>query len=261
VIPMSTEIVRRLTPEEEELEKKRAELVQFENALAERELYLTNLRAEISVFQSRYLGRVGVLYAELDEWNAKIAELKAKTEGTPEARDAASKARSQAEESSSAVGAEDITPMEFNPSPELKSLYREVAKRVHPDLAVDQADRDKRERLMAEANLAYQRGDADTLKRILEEYASSPESVRGTGTAADLVRVIRQISQLRRRLVQVEEEIASLNSSDIAKLKVRAEEADAKGRDLLAEMAGDIRDRVDAARRRYEHSSAGLEKP
>jgi hypothetical protein len=253
---MSTKVIRRLTPEEEELARKRAELGHLENELAERELYLTTLRAEISVFQSRYLRRVGVLYAELDEWNAKVVELKAKAEGTPEAE-----ARTQAEESSSAVHGEDAAAKEFTPSAELKSLYREVAKRVHPDLAVDQADRDKRERLMAEANLAYQRGDSDTLKRILEEYESSPESVHGTGTAADLVRVIRQMSQLRRRLIQVEEEITSLNSSDIAKLKVRAEEADAKGRDLLAEMARDVQDRVDTARRRYENSSAGLEKP
>jgi len=258
---MSTKVIRRLTPEEEELARKRAELGHLENELAERELYLTTLRAEISVFQSRYLRRVGVLYAELDEWNAKVVELKAKAEGTPEAQAAAAEARTQAEESSSAVHGEDAAAKEFTPSAELKSLYREVAKRVHPDLAVDQADRDKRERLMAEANLAYQRGDSDTLKRILEEYESSPESVHGTGTAADLVRVIRQMSQLRRRLIQVEEEITSLNSSDIAKLKVRAEEADAKGRDLLAEMAGDVQDRVDTARRRYENSSAGLEKP
>lgn len=249
---MSMTIVRRLTPEEEELARKKAELGQLENELAERELYLATLRAEISVFQSRYLRRVGVLYAELDEWNAKVAELKAKAEGTPEAQAAAAEARTQAEESSSAAHGDDAAAKEFTPSAELKSLYREVAKRVHPDLALDPADRHKRERLMAEANLAYQRGDADTMRRILEEYESSPESVRGTGTAADLVRVIRQISQLRRRLVQVEEEITSLNSSDIAKLKVRVEEAGLKGRDLLAEMAEDVKSRVELARRRYE---------
>src|ERR1035438_4594398 len=70
-------------------------------------------------------------------------------------------------------------------STELKTLYREVAKRVHPDLATDEADRHKREQLMAEANAAYQRGDADALRRILEEYEGSPESVRGAGIAAD----------------------------------------------------------------------------
>ena len=49
--------------------------------------------------------------------------------------------------------------------------------------------------LMTEANAAYERGDAETLRRILEEYESSPESVKGVGVAADLVRVIRQIKQ------------------------------------------------------------------
>jgi hypothetical protein len=71
---------------------------------------------------------VGVLYAELDEWNAKIAELKTKTEGTPEARASAAKARTQAAESSTAVRGENNISDEFNPSSGLRSLYREVAK-------------------------------------------------------------------------------------------------------------------------------------
>jgi hypothetical protein len=104
---------------------------------------------------------------------------------------------------------------------------------------------------MAEAN-AYQRCDAVTLKRILEDYASSPESAIGAGTAVELVRVIRHISQLKRRLAQVEEEIASLNSSDIAMLKSRVEAARPEGSDLLAKMAEDLTGRIDRARRCYK---------
>ena len=49
--------------------------------LAERELFLTNLRAELSAFEALYLRQVGTPYAELDEWNAKIAERLAEQEG------------------------------------------------------------------------------------------------------------------------------------------------------------------------------------
>src|ERR1019366_4559321 len=167
---MNTEIARRLSPEEEELAKKRDELALLQSELAERELYLANLQAELQAFEGRYLREVGVLYAELDDWNSKIAQLIAEEEGTVEARSAATKARVQAEESYSAAHGEAARATEFTPSPELKKLYRDVAKRVHPDLATDDADRAQRERLMAEANRAYQQGDVDALKRILDEY-------------------------------------------------------------------------------------------
>ena len=144
---------------------------------------------------------------------------------------------------------------EFTPSAELKTLYREVAKRVHPDLATDEADHRKREQLMAEANAAYQRGDAETLRRILEEYECSPESVQGAGVAADLVRVIRQIRQVRGRLSQIEIEIATLIDSDIAKLRAKAEAANPEGRDLLTEMAEKVRKRIAVARRKFEADS------
>lgn len=257
---MHTEITRRLSPEEEELAKTREELARLQAELAERELFLTNLRAELSAFEGQYLRQVGALYAELDEWNAKIAERLAAQEGTEEARSAAAHARTQAEESKSAVQEASAKGEGFKASPELKKLFKEVARRIHPDYATDDADRRKREQLMKEANAAYERGDAEMLKRNLEEYESSPESVQGEGIAADLVRVIRQIKQVTSRLSQIEVEITSLIDSDIAKLKAKAEAARVEGRELLTEMAEDVRKRIDMARRRFEAGSGAKAK-
>ena len=257
---MSTAINRRMSPEEEELAKKREELALLQAKLADRELFLTNLRTELSAFEGLYLRQVGVLYAELDEWNARAAELRAEEECTEGARSAATHARTQAEESHAAVHGEAAEPKEFTPSSELKSLYREAAKRIHPDLATDEADRHKREQLMSEANAAYQRGDADALIKILEGYESSPESVQGEGVAADLVRVIRQIRQVESRLSQIEVEIANLSDSDIAKLRDKVEAAETEGRHLLAEMAEDVKRRVDIARRTFEARPAARAK-
>ncbi len=249
---MTTGIERRLSPEEEELSKKRDELALLRVQLAERELCLANLRAELGALEGRYLRQVGVLYAELDEWNARLAELTAEEKRTEEARSAATQARAHAEESHAAAHGEAANAKEFAPSAELKSLYRELAKRVHPDLAIDEADRKQRERLMAEANRAYQNGDAEALRRILHEYESSPDSIRGTGVAADLVRVLRQLKQVRNRLAQIEEEITGLEGSEIATLQAKAEDASRKGRDLLAEMAADVQGRINVARRQYD---------
>ena len=258
---MSAETVRRVSPEEEELAKKREEFALLQSELADRELYLTDLGAELSAFEGRFGRQVGVLYAELDEWNAKIAELVAEDERTEEARSAATQARAQAEESNSAVQEAAAKGEGFKASPELKKLRREVAMRIHPDHATDEADRHKCEQLMKEANAAYARGDAETLKRILEEYESSPETVKGTGVAADLVRVIRQIKQIRSRLAQIELEIANLLDSDMAKLKAKVEAGSAQGLDLLAEMAEGVKTRIDAARHQFKVRSDGMAKP
>jgi hypothetical protein len=114
---------------------------------------------------------------------------------------------------------------------------------------------------MSEANRAYEQGDVEALRRILEEYESSPESVQGTGVAADLVRVIRQIRQLQTRLVQIELEVVRLIDSDIAKLRAKADAARAEGRELLTEMAEDVKRRVDIESGRFETLSAQKRNP
>ena len=72
---MDTELIRRLSPEEEELAAKRNELALLEAQLADKELELASLKGELAAFEGLYLRRVGVLYAELDEWNARLAGL------------------------------------------------------------------------------------------------------------------------------------------------------------------------------------------
>jgi len=75
---MSRPIIRRMKPEEEELLRKREELATIRATLAERELELVDLRSELAAFEGRYLRQVGTLYAELDEWKARISELDAR---------------------------------------------------------------------------------------------------------------------------------------------------------------------------------------
>ncbi len=90
---------------------------------------------------------------------------------------------------------------DFTPSPELRSLFREVAKRIHPDFCRDADDLERRTRFMAEANRAYEAGDAEALQRILDEYQDGADAVKGEGIGAELIRIIRQISQAKERVV------------------------------------------------------------
>src|SRR5581483_5610730 len=93
---MAGQITRRLKPEEEEIERKRAELAALRMTLADRELEIADLRRHLGAFEGRYLRQVGVLYAELDELNARIAELRARQNPSSQAQQQAEEAREHA---------------------------------------------------------------------------------------------------------------------------------------------------------------------
>jgi hypothetical protein len=249
---MSREIVKTLTPEEEELLRKREELAGVRAALVERELELADFRAQLKSFEGRYLRQVGVLYAELDDWEARIAELDASLRPSAAATQRAQEAHSRAYRTHEATHGEASKAPDFRPSPDLKSLYRETAKQVHPDFAKDEADLLRRTRLMAQANVAYGRGDAEALKCILDEFSCLPESIEVEDVGAELVRIIRQIHQARKNIAAIEQEMNNLRASKIAQLRSDAETAQKNGEDLLKELAANIRARIARAKEAYQ---------
>jgi len=261
---MGTEVVRQVLPEEWELKKKEIELTKYETTLAQRELELATFNAELHLFQARYLKILGGLYSRLDDLEAKIAEKLARL--NPKNKDAkkkAAEARAQAEESAKeAQSAEQNrrntnsdNQYSFKPTENLKKLYREVAKRIHPDLAADEKQRVQHQQLMAEANRAYEDGDEVRLRTILHQWENGPESVQGDECGAKLVRVIRKIAQVKARLRAIDIEFLKLKESSLYQLKTKVEEHEKTGRDLLAEMAVFMSQKIIEAEQRLQNVS------
>ncbi len=239
---MRTAIGKFVLPEEWELNKKRAELAQLEEKLSRKELELATLRAELGAFEIKYIRIIGVRYAELDEIIAQMAELHSILKpDDKEAQEVAAKARAWAWKSAQATDDRSkIKQQRFKASKHLKKLYRKVAKRIHPDLTTDSKERRRREFMMAAANRAYAEGDEAELQRILQQWESGPDPVKGKSPAAELIRVIRKIAQVRERLRIIEADISRLKRSELYEVKTKVEASQAKGRDLLAEMASQI---------------------
>jgi chromosome segregation ATPase len=252
---MSTDKAPRHTPEERELAKKLAELTALETELAQRELDLHTLQAEVHAFEAQYLDIIGTRYATLDDLEAQIAAAVAwATPHDPHAHTQAAQARAHAQESAQATeGLHDGAPRTaFQPSEPLKTLYRMVAKCVHPDLTTDAQARVRRTVLMAEANRAYAAGDVSGLQAILDQWDSAPDIVEGTGVGAELIRVIRKIAQVEQRLRDIEVEMEQWLSSDLHQLKTRVEAATRDGRDVLAEMAAQLDQQIAAVQTRLD---------
>jgi|RhiMetdeSRZDD1v2_1073273.scaffolds.fasta_scaffold29128_1 hypothetical protein len=240
-------------PEAAELDHKRAELTVVQGQLAEFELALAASKAELDAFETQYRRALGPRYARLD----KLTERLESNGGRRNGQSVAAGTGPQPEE---LQGADDPFHGGQNwdwvredddraavPSggrgtvPEAaKRLFRLIARRIHPDLASDPEERERRTNLMVQANHAYELGDVQALRRLLETWERSPDSVVGHGTKAELERVIRRIAQASERLAEIEREVAALEDSAMGWLRRRVRKAASEGWDLLSHMAREL---------------------
>jgi hypothetical protein len=249
---MPAEIILQPSPNAASLAEKRERLAAVRTALAEREADIAQIRSQLKAFEGRYLQRVGVLYAELDEIAARITEREVDLYDSDSARRRAQEARQRAHETHEAAFGADQEPEEFDPSPSLKTLFREVAKRIHPDFASDEAEQRHFTLLMTRANQAYSRGDAETLQRLLDDHLEVNASVADEGDGLALLRLVRQIQHAERDIAALDREQQTLLGSEIGQLYIGAEAASHEDRDLLAELAASLRERIANAQYRLE---------
>ena len=217
------------------IEPVRAELAAFEQRVAEREQALDALRSELQHLQSRYLEAVGSSYRQLIALDAETLELEVRLglrqPPDEESDDAPDPRRPDDGEGCGNRGA---------PSTDLKRMFRNLAKTLHPDLALDEPARWRRHSLMAEANRAYAERDEDRLRLILHTWERSPEAIVGDDAPSDVERWRRRKAELDARLVLIEREFVELRESAIGRLKTKIDDARAKGWDLMAEMVAEV---------------------
>jgi hypothetical protein len=236
-----SKLAHKPKPEDAELIFRRAELAKLRATLTAREAELDHLRAQLNSFEGRYIRQVGVLYIQLDEWEDRIAQLNNPTLPTePEP---------------------ELTPDETEPNPaafDLKALFREVAKRIHPDRARNARDEQHRTHLMSQANAAFLREDADLLQRMLNGYDPSTDTGDDLTSAAKLQRIKTQIAKSQQDILNIDAEIETLTLSEMAQLRTRTTRAALHGRDLLAELAARVKGSIGIAMRRYELDRARI---
>lgn len=245
------------TPEEIELDKKLRVLDRLKDRLADREEGMADLRAELQRFEARYTMDVARLYAEHDEIEAKIAEEEYKlVPDDEEIKKKAEELRRRAEESARAADRAAASDGQFEPTPEARKAYHNLARIIHPDLALDAGEKERRHGLMAELNQAYADGDQVKLNKLVDDLRHSPELVRGDSIGDQLVRAIRQIAQIKTRLAELLKERSEAEASELYELRQRVESERTEGRDLLAQMAARTRVHIKKSERRLANLRA-----
>jgi len=240
-----------LAPEEIELNKKRKVLERLKDRLADREEEMADLRAELDQFEANYTMEVGRLYAELDEIEAQIAEEEVKlVPDDEEIKKRAEELRKRAEESAANAEHGDGCSFKWQPTAEAKKAYHNLAKIIHPDLALDADEKEKRHELMAKLNEAYSAGDQNRLNKLVEDFRDSPDLIKGDSPGDDLVRAIRQIWQIKNRVKELREEKLKAELSELFILRKKVQAEMLEGRNLLKQMAGRTKTHIAKSKRR-----------
>lgn len=167
-----------------------------EQALIDYEIAVETFRVEVENFARLHEQRLGPLYARLEELKALTAEARAARTGDPEDLRKAREARADLQpipgveellngwmdsnglypEAVAMLTDEPVRPPQrVRPSEEARRLYRELARKAHPDLAQEDDERKRREDFLTRVNAAYARGDEDQLRELGAEWAAGPK--------------------------------------------------------------------------------------
>ena len=217
-------MISPVTPEESQpaelVAAGEADLARMRDRLAEIEAEYAVLEAELAVFQADYTREVVTVLAQLHDVEARILALS----GDPAA---AGEARSRARRTTAAASAL-APPPEPVPPASLKGLFRDAAKRMHPDLAPTDEAREHAEAFMKRLNDAYRAGDAEAIADLLRQWDASafaPGTVDGGARAVAAVHAA--VARAQRRLDE-------LRDSELARMMERAMASAAAGEDHIA---------------------------
>ncbi len=199
-----------------------------EQALIEFEIALETFRVEVENFSRLHHQKLGPMYARLDELDAQIAEARAEISGDPEDLRKAQDARAMvmpmpgvselfhewmdseglSPEAAAMLNDQPVrAPKKVRPSEEARKLYRELARKSHPDLAQDDAERARRDEFIARVNAAYGLGDEALLRELAEEWAAGPVPESRLTESEELYARLEWLSQRKEMLTAVAQEL------------------------------------------------------
>jgi hypothetical protein len=234
---------------QEQLTRLRAAVEQARNELIEKEAELADRLAEVNAFELLFEAKIGYLLDQLEALEADIERymdrldmVRQKQKGQQYASVEAQYRRTWQTPPPSAP-----TPPPRPPAPadeaEIKRLYRQLARRFHPDLAVNEADRVNRTEKMVAVNNAYAARSLTELVALAQKAELSPQPPGQT--EAQMTQALQaELERCRRRLAEIERELRQLPYRPSVQLSLEVKMARRQGRDLLSQMAKELEQKI-----------------
>ncbi|WNO73503.1 MULTISPECIES: hypothetical protein [unclassified Streptomyces] len=233
-----------------------------EQALIEFEIALETFRVEVENFSRLHHQKLGPMYARLDELDAQIAEAKASASGDPEDLRKAQEARAMvmpmpgvdelfhnwmdsdglSPEAAAMLNDQPVrAPKRVRPSEEARKLYRELARKAHPDLAQEEAERARREEFITRVNAAYALGDVGQLRELADEWAAGPVPEARLSESEELYARLEWLSQRKELLAAVAHELEE--SAIGAMLRMAPEDPDRLLEEIAEQLLAQVAER------------------
>ncbi len=220
---------------------------------------IEELKSEVNLFERRYNAHISRYYLELDKVELEMKEYRLRlqlrrenvSEEEIEARVESCFRTSRARvDAYKEVDEPEPTP-QADKLPETKAkhlqdLYRKLAKRYHPDKAMDTKEEGRREQLMPLINRAYHEQDLETLERL--SLGETELHVSEKTVAEKRVALQAELRSLNRATSQLRLEINRLKTGRTYQLKQQIENAKEAGTDLLTALAKDLERKIKSSR-------------
>jgi hypothetical protein len=234
----------------EKLTQLRLALEVARRELIEAEAELTDRRADIEAFEFEYEATVGVLLMQLERVDAEVKDYLDRIQQRRNEKTFGTSFSSVEEQYRKTWRSAPTMPppkkkvfVSENTEAQIKKLYRQLARRYHPDLAADEAERDFRTDMMTAVNDAYAARSLAELMALAKEVEikgqSEPSSKEFAGL--DMIEALEEeLARCQRRLLQIDLDMQSLYTHHLVELSTEVKFGKQQGRDILAEMAVEV---------------------
>jgi hypothetical protein len=232
------------------IEKLKAEIELKRAALREEQGRLDALRREIDAFARQYERAVGSLERRLDSLQEQLSQLRGSSTASSggiwgqyasfeESFDAKYR-RNMRDTHGPNATIRSTGSRPFNEE-SLRTLYRSLVRRYHPDTTQNPTEKERFTVIMAQINAAWRARNADALYALDGQKVAQPapdvSRLDRVTTLADLLEIARRLDT---ELTDVQIEYRQLMTSPLMQIKIEQSIAKARGGNILREIASRV---------------------
>ncbi len=240
----------------EKVKRLRRELDSLRQELTAAEAELNNQLEDVEAFEFRFEAHVGQLLDQLamleSEVNSYLTRIKLMrhqqsfADQGPAFDPVEEQFRQTWQQNPETAAAKPTPTPPAATQAQLKKIYRQLARQFHPDLAIDEADRQYRTDKMAAINDAYKAQSMVELMALADELAARQSRQQSSPPPdQEMLQALEQeVERCRRRLRAIDNEMRNLPNRSMVDLALKVKLARREGRDLLAEMAVELEQKI-----------------